>query len=65
MVSQISIGASPVIRFGLGLCFLASVMAFDMTLNTNVSVSLSMSPVHAEYMHLPFCLVGRVCVPLW
>ncbi|KAH0828837.1 glycoside hydrolase family 18 protein [Lanmaoa asiatica] len=40
MVSQISVGASPlVIRLGLGLCFVASVMAFDMTLNTNLQLS--------------------------
>lgn len=36
MVPQINVGVSTVIRFGLGLCFAASVMAFDMSLNTNV-----------------------------
>ena len=44
MVSQITFGASPVIRLGLGLCLAASAIAFDMTLNTNVCL-LCMSPV--------------------
>ena len=36
MVSRNTLGVSPVIRLGLGLVFAASVMAFDMSLNTNV-----------------------------
>lgn len=50
MVSRINAGASPVIRLSLGLFFFASVMAFDMTLNTNVCPRCGFL-AHAEYLY--------------
>ena len=52
MVSQITVGTSPVIRFGLGLYFVASVMAFDMTLNTNVCLIVHVAGSVARAEHI-------------
>lgn len=61
MVFQITFRALPVIRLGLGLCFVASVIAFDMTLNTNVCFTSSVSPVSLLILIMCFP-VGRVCI---
>lgn len=60
MVSQITVGVPPVIYFVLGLYFLASVMAFDMTLNTNVRLSWSMSSV--PLLNICVCFSAQLAV---
>lgn len=52
MVPQISVFASAVIRLGLGLCFVASVVAFDMSLNSNVCLTFHVahSLVYADHV---------------
>jgi hypothetical protein len=62
MVSQITVGTSPVIRFGLGLYFIALVMAFDVTLNTNVCLSSSMSPVQLPMLSISALLSSWPCM---